>query len=134
MTSDKHINNIEISGIGQIAVAVTDIARARHFYQKTLGLTLLFDAGENLSFYQCAGIRLMLTTLQGKEQDHHTSVIYYRVTDIGSIFDYFSQQTVTIERYPEHVAKMEEHDLWMGFIRDPDNNLIGIMEELPLTT
>jgi len=27
---------------------------------------------------------------------------------------------------------MEDHELWIGFIRDPDGNLIGLMEEKPL--
>jgi hypothetical protein len=27
---------------------------------------------------------------------------------------------------------MEDHELWIGFIRDPDNNLVGLMEEKPL--
>jgi methylmalonyl-CoA/ethylmalonyl-CoA epimerase len=29
-------------------------------------------------------------------------------------------------------AKMEDHELWIGFIRDPDGNLVGLMEEKPL--
>jgi hypothetical protein len=24
---------------------------------------------------------------------------------------------------------MPDHELWMGFIRDPDGNLLGVMEE-----
>jgi len=26
---------------------------------------------------------------------------------------------------------METYDLWMAFFRDPDNNLLGIMSEVP---
>jgi hypothetical protein len=26
---------------------------------------------------------------------------------------------------------METYDLWMGFFRDPDNNLLSIMSEIP---
>lgn len=26
-------------------------------------------------------------------------------------------------------AKMPDHDLWNSFLRDPDGNLIGLMEE-----
>ena len=33
----------------------------------------------------------------------------------------------------ESIAKMPDHELWMGFLRDPDENLIGIMAELPLS-
>lgn len=27
---------------------------------------------------------------------------------------------------------IEDHELWIGFIRDPDENLIGIMAEILL--
>jgi len=34
------------------------------------------------------------------------------------------------EREPALTAKMPDHELWMGFLRDPDDNLVGIMEEV----
>jgi predicted enzyme related to lactoylglutathione lyase len=74
----------------------------------------------------------MLTTLQGAEQDHHTSVIYYKVSDIEQIFDELKALQVDIERVPGMAAKMPDHELWIGFIRDPDSNLVGLMEEKPL--
>lgn len=33
------------------------------------------------------------------------------------------------ERAPQLVAKMPDHELWIGFVRDPDRNLVGLMEE-----
>ena len=27
------------------------------------------------------------------------------------------------------VARMPDHELWMAFVRDPEGNLIGLMEE-----
>ena len=32
-------------------------------------------------------------------------------------------------RIPQLAAKMPDHELWTGFVRDPDGNLIGLMEE-----
>jgi len=40
---------------------------------------------------------------------------------------------VVFIREPELTVKMPDHELWQGFIRDPDDNLIGIMAELPLS-
>ena len=125
-------NALNINKIGQIAIAVDDITKARKFYQHSLGLPLLFDAGDNLSFYDCGGVRLMLTTLQGPEQDHNTSVIYYKVDDIQGSFERLKQKQVHIEREPQLAATMADHQLWIGFVRDPSQNLIGIMAELPL--
>lgn len=122
-----------ILSIGQIAIAVSDIEQAKVFYQNTLGLTFLFAVPSGLAFFDCAGTRLMLTTLQGREQDHKTSVIYYKVDDIASYTEQLKQKSVTFEREPALAVKMPDHELWMGFIRDPDQNLIGIMAELPLS-
>lgn len=36
------------------------------------------------------------------------------------------------ERPPQLTAKMPDHDLWIGFVRDPDGNLIGLMEANPV--
>ena len=33
------------------------------------------------------------------------------------------------ERAPQLTAKMPDHELWIGFVRDPDGNLVGLMEE-----
>ena len=33
------------------------------------------------------------------------------------------------ERAPQLTAKMPDHELWAAFVRDPDGNLIGLMEE-----
>lgn len=46
-----------IDGIGQIAIAVSDIERAVAFYRDTLGLTLLFEAPPGLAFFDCGGVR-----------------------------------------------------------------------------
>ena len=126
--SDKQ----DVQGIGQIAIAITNLNQAVDFYQNKLGLTLLFDVPPNLAFFQCGDIRLMLTTLQGDPNDHHTSVIYYKVADIKSFCDDLKTANVSLVREPQLAATMPDHELWMAFIRDPDNNLIGIMSEVPI--
>jgi len=125
-------NRANISAIGQIAIAVSNIETSLDFYQQTLGLQLLFEAPPNLAFLQCGGVRLMLTTLQGEPKDHHTSVIYYKVDDLELAVSELKQKGVVFIREPQLTAKMPDHELWQGFIRDPDENLIGIMAELPL--
>ena len=123
---------MNIKRVGQIAIAVSDISRSIEFYREKLGLTLLFEAGPNLVFFRCGDTRLMITTLQGEERDHHTSVIYYQVDNIHEAFESIKANDIPIVREPQMTAKMEDHELWIGFIRDPDENLIGIMAEMPL--
>lgn len=125
-------HEININSIGQIAIAVTDIKLATKFYHDKLGLELLFEVPSGLAFFDCGGVRLMLTTLQGDEKDHHTSVIYYKVKNIDKFSTQLKQKGVVFEREPQFAAKMDDHNLWIGFLRDPDQNLIGIMAEMPI--
>ncbi len=126
------MNNL-ISSIGQIAIAVTDIQKSLDFYCNKMGLNLLFEAPPNLAFLECNSVRLMLTTLQGEKKDHHTSVIYYKVNELDKAVSELKEKGVIFIRAPQLTAKMHDHELWQGFIRDPDDNLIGIMAELPLS-
>ena len=123
--------NIGINGIGQIAIAITDIKKAVDFYKNILGLKLLFESPPGLAFFDCGGIRLMLTTLQGQERDHKTSVIYYKVDDIKNTTKRLKSKGIVFIQEPQFVAKIENYELWIGFIRDQDENLIGIMAEIP---
>ena len=122
-----------IESIGQVAIAVSDIQQSLKFYKDTLGLNCLFEAPPNLAFLECGGVRIMLTTIQGEDRDHHTSVLYYKVNDLDAAVSELKNKGVVFIREPQLTAKMPDHELWQGFIRDPDENLIGIMAELPLT-
>lgn len=127
------MSTLIIEKVGQIAIAVDEINSARHFYQHILCLPLLFDAGPSMSFYQCGATRLMVTSQQGSEKDHKSSVIYYQVKELDKAVSFLQQQNVTFEQLPQFVAAMPDHELWMGFLRDPSKNLIGIMAEKPLS-
>ncbi len=59
-------------------------------------------------------------------------MIYYKVDDISATTTELKAKGVVFEREPQLVATMPDHQLWMGFLRDPDQNLVGIMAELPL--
>lgn len=104
-------DSMNISGIGQIAIAISDLEESVYFYEKILKLEKLFDVPPNLAFFNCGGVRLMLTTLQGPETDHKTSIIYYKITAIETIFDELKSLQVGIERAPGMAAKMEDHEL-----------------------
>ena len=118
-----------LESIGQIAINVKDTARARAFYRDVLGLKHLFDAGPNLSFFQCAGVRLMLTTASKPEHDNPGSIIYYKVADIAATHASMSARGAAFEAAPHLVATMPDHELWMAFLRDTEGNLLALMEE-----
>ena len=35
---------------------------------------------------------------------------------------------------PHMISRMEDHELWMGFFNDPDDNVTAIMSEVPLAS
>lgn len=117
--------------IGQIALTVRSQAVAKPFYRDILGLKHLFDAPPSLSFYQCGSVRLMLSEPEGgTAPSGGNSVIYFRVPDIQATHAELLGRGAKFERDPQLVAKMPDHDLWMGFLRDPEGNLIGLMSEV----
>lgn len=122
----------EIESIGQIAIAISDIRKSVIFYQDVLGLELLFEVPSGMAMFNCGGTRVMLTTQQGSDRDHRTSVIYYKVKDIEASAKAIKNNGAKFIQEPQIVAKMVDHDLWIGFLRDPDENLVGIMAELPV--
>ncbi|HKQ39578.1 MAG TPA: VOC family protein [Verrucomicrobiae bacterium] len=119
----------KLSEIGQIAITVSDVSQALTFYRDVLGLTFLFSAGPNLAFLSAGGIRIMLTTPQGAGKVGCNSILYFKVTDITATHAAIVARGATNERDPQLAAKMPDHELWLGFLRDPDNNLVGLMEE-----
>lgn len=121
----------EIASIGQIAINVHDVKRAIEFYKNTLGMKFLFEAGD-MAFFDCGGVRLMLSLPDKPEFDHPSSIIYYRVSDIQSAHELLLSRGVHFEEGPTFVVRLSDHDLWLASFRDPDNNLLALMSEVPL--
>ena len=119
-----------LSEIGQIAVPVSDLARAIAFYRDVLGIHFLFQAPPGLGFFDCNGVRLLLDVPASAQVETHSSIIYYRVPDIHVAYEILSARGVSFEEKPELVAKMPDHELWMAFFRDPDANLLALMSEV----
>jgi methylmalonyl-CoA/ethylmalonyl-CoA epimerase len=119
-----------LSQIGQIAITVRDTDRAVAFYRDALGLPFLFQAGQ-LAFFQCGGVRLMLSVPEKPEFNHPASILYYRVDDIEAAHAELTRRGVVFTDKPHFIAKMPDHDLWMAFFRDSEDNLLGLMCEKP---
>lgn len=118
-----------ISAIGQIALTVGDVTQATTFYRDVLGLQFLFAAGPNLAFLAAGGVRLMLTTPQGHGEVGKNSILYFKVSGIEAAHAAVVARGAKNERAPQLTAKLPDHELWIGFVRDPDGNLVGLMEE-----
>jgi catechol 2,3-dioxygenase-like lactoylglutathione lyase family enzyme len=121
---------IGITDVGQVAVNVHDVQRAIGFYRDVLGLPLLFEI-PNAAFVQAGSVRLYLAKPEKPEHDHPSSILYFRVGDIHAAFDTLRAAGTPVEGEPHLLAKMSDHDLWMGFFRDPEGNVGALMSEVP---
>jgi methylmalonyl-CoA/ethylmalonyl-CoA epimerase len=121
---------VGLSRIGQIAVIVHDLPRAVAFYRDTLGMRLLFEAPPKMAFFDCGGIRLMLSLPETPEYDHPSSIIYYAVDDIQQTTAVLQARGVTFDSPPHLIARLPHADLWMAFLRDADRNPVALMSEV----
>jgi len=121
---------IGITRIGQIAVNAKDVERAAAFYEEKLGLKLLFKAPPGLAFFDCGGVRLMLSGAEKPELDHPSSVLYFAVPDINAAYGRLKDSGAHFEDEPHLIARMPAHDLWMTFFHDSEGNLLALMSEV----
>jgi methylmalonyl-CoA/ethylmalonyl-CoA epimerase len=130
MTGEKNegMQKVQLSEIGQIALTVSDLKRAQDFYQNTLGMKFLFEAG-TMVFFQCGSIRLMIGA--GKEEGAGSgTILYFKVVDIHAVHESLKERGVAFIDEPHLIASMPDHDLWMVFLKDPDGNTLGLMSEV----
>lgn len=120
---------MSLGTIGQISMNARDVDRATAFYQDTLRLPFLFRYG-NLSFFNCGGIRLMISKPEKPEFDHPGSVLYFRVDDLRAAHRELTERGVTFDSEPHLIAKMPDHELWMAFFRDTEGNTLALMSEV----
>jgi methylmalonyl-CoA/ethylmalonyl-CoA epimerase len=120
------------TGIGQIAVTVSDVDRATLFYEKTLGLRLLFRAPPGLAFFDCGGVRLMLSRPEGEGAPERAGIIYYSVPDLTAAHVALLARGVEFVHPPHLIARMPDHELWMADFHDSEDNLLVLMSEVRL--
>jgi methylmalonyl-CoA/ethylmalonyl-CoA epimerase len=122
-------STLGLSKIGQIAVVIHDLERAVAFYRDALGMKLLFEVPPQMAFFDCDGVRLMLS-LPEPEFDHPGSILYFKVEDIHGVYGAFKERGVEFRDPPHLVAKLPDHELWMAFFKDSEGNTHALMSEV----
>jgi methylmalonyl-CoA/ethylmalonyl-CoA epimerase len=119
-----------LGAIGQIAMPVHDIDRATTFYRDVHGLPVLFSAPPQLAFFDCGGVRLMLTVPETPEFDHPGSTLYFRVADIELACRELAGRGARFRGCLECVARLPTHELWLAFFDDLEGNTLALMSEV----
>jgi methylmalonyl-CoA/ethylmalonyl-CoA epimerase len=122
-------SNFALEEIGQISVNAHDIDRAAAFYKERLKMKHLFTVPGRMAFFDCGGIRLMLSIPERPDLDHPGSILYFKVQDIERAHEVLALRGVQFETKPMLVAPMATHDLWLAEFRDSEGNVLALMCE-----
>lgn len=110
-----------VQKINQIGVPVKDLERAIEFYKEQLGLSLLFNT-DTMAFFDCDGLRLMLSLPEKEQFTHASSVLYFEVEDIDRSYTDFQARGVEFSSPPHCVVKNGAAETWMAFFEDTEGN------------
>lgn len=117
-----------LSRIHQIAQRVHDIERAVTFYRDVLGVPLIFTAPPSLAFFDCGGVRLMLSP-PSPGHDHPGSVLYFAVDDITATHDLLVSRGVVFPEAPHKIATLADREVWLASFTDSEGNPLALMSE-----
>ena len=118
-----------LASIQQIAINAHDIGRATAFYRDRLGLKHLFDAPPLMSFFDCGGVRLMLSLPTEPAVDHPSSILYFRVDDIAAAHAELQSKGVAFRDPPHVVARLPGREIWICHFDDSEGNLLALNGE-----
>jgi predicted enzyme related to lactoylglutathione lyase len=121
-----------IARILQLSMRVHDVDRAVRFYRDTLGVPFLFAAPPRMAFFDCNGVRLMLST-PDPGFDHPGSILYFAVEDIDAMHDALRARGVQFKTAPHKIATLADREVWLADFQDSEGNTLALMSEVPLT-
>ena len=115
-------------------VAVSDMDRAREFYEGKLGLSVGIDSGDIVLQYRCGEGSVMHVYLSPEHAGMSTATLAGRgVDDVEEVVDELTSKGVAFERYDEGPIVTDERGIAtfeggaeVAYFRDPDGNTLSI--------
>jgi catechol 2,3-dioxygenase-like lactoylglutathione lyase family enzyme len=110
-------------------VAVSDMGRAKEFYEGKLGLTPLEGGPDMVSMYPCGGGSLLQVYVSEYSSGTKATVVSWTATDFDAVVTDLRSKGVAFETYEgmEHedgVHVFGSHRV--AWFKDPDGNVIGV--------
>src|SRR5437667_11169721 len=121
----------QLSRIHQISMRAHDVDRAVRFYRDALGLRFLFAAPPRLAFFDCDGVRLMLS-IPEPGFDHPGSVLYFAVEDIQHMRDSLTSRGIRFRTEPPKIATLADREVSLANFEYTDGNTFALMSLPPL--
>ncbi|MEO8684390.1 MAG: VOC family protein [Devosia sp.] len=107
-------------------VAVTDMARARHFYESVLGLSRL-SGDDNVMQFKTGATVLVVYKSDFAGTNQANAVVWGVGDEVEAITADLKAKGVTFEHYPGMELKGDIHhagDFKMVWLKDPDGNIL----------
>jgi catechol 2,3-dioxygenase-like lactoylglutathione lyase family enzyme len=117
------------------AIAVSDLQRAKDFYEGKLGLSGGDDTPDGGHTYPCGeGTELHIFTSPAGAGKSESTIAGWAVNDIDATVDELSSNGVTFEQYDEPLNTDEKGIATVGdgrgaWFKDPDGNVLGMFQE-----
>ncbi len=116
-------------------LAVSDMARAREFYEGKLGLSVGIDSGDNVA-YPCAAGSVLHVYLSPEHAGKSTATLAgWGVDDAEKVVDELTSKGIVFEHYDEGPIITDEKgiatfdgDARVAYFKDPDGNTLSIAQ------
>jgi len=116
------------------AAAVSDMRRARQFYEGVLGLVADTDSGDNVG-YRCAGDTQINVYVSPNAGTAKFTVAGFDVDDIETVVAQLTKQGVTFEQYDQPPIVTDargiahfDGDAKVAYFKDPDGNILSLAQ------
>lgn len=114
--------------LSQIALTVTDLARAIAFYRDALGLSLLFEVPPGMAFFDLGnGTRLLIGNQVPDGWRPGGAVLYFDAPDLPALAATLEARGVVFPGPAITLQKQPAGDLMLREFRDPDGNALALL-------
>jgi catechol 2,3-dioxygenase-like lactoylglutathione lyase family enzyme len=117
------------------AIAVSDMNRAREFYEGKLGFTAAGDDADGGRTYECGeGTAVHVFPSPGSVGASGATVAGWTVEDLDGLVDELIANGVTFERYDDERISTDEKgiavfgDSKSAWFKDPDGNVLALVQ------
>lgn len=118
------------------AIAVSDMERARGFYEEKLGLSVATDSGDNLAYRCGEGTVIHVYSSPDHAGKSTATLAGWYVDEVERVVDELTERGVTFERYAEGPIITDDKGIAtfdggarVAYFKDPDGNTLSIAQK-----
>jgi catechol 2,3-dioxygenase-like lactoylglutathione lyase family enzyme len=113
-------------------LAVKDLAKARKFYEETLGLEPVATEGEDAVTYRAGASRLIVYHSTFAGTNRATAATWFVGDGVDQVVRTLRERGVTFEHYDMPGGRLEGDvhvfgDMRTAWFKDPDGNILAVM-------